>query len=168
MAVVVLRQLVFGAVQRDPPLGDAVRIAADRGPEIARNRLIVGDLVESEHDIAHHAVAAGNHHRHDASAEVGDAHLHAVVILQDEEVGFLSVRLALEIAPVQSGERRPVLRTARACGSQGRTQQNKRFFHCFSDIRLSFCNQSFFSALSPGLRPKMARIRSVSNFGVRS
>lgn len=124
VTIVILRQLVFNAVQCDPPLPDAVGIAADRSPEVSRNRPVIPDVIESEHDVAHDAVTVGNHHRHDASAEVGDAHLHALVVLQNKQVGFLPVRLALEITSFQSGERLPVLLSTCACGRQGCTQQN--------------------------------------------
>ena len=103
VSVVVLRQLYFFAVDGDFALVDAVGISAYGGAEVAMYVLIVLNAIESEHHVAHHTVSVGNQHRGYASAEIGDAHLHAVGIGEHVECsGIVVVGARFEVVGEKS------------------------------------------------------------------
>ncbi len=107
VAEIVLRKLVFHAVQGDLALVDAVRIPADGGAEIRLVvlREIVGNLVEAEDDVLHVPLVVRDQDGDDAAAEVGDAHFHAVGIGQGVQGGGHVVVGGHEVFRVQAGGR---------------------------------------------------------------
>ena len=94
IAVVVDCELVEDAVEGELSASDAVGIWSDEGAEVASLHAIfhiVGDIAVSEAHVGHFAVTVGYHNRDDASAKVGEAHLHAAIVAQSIElcgVGF--------------------------------------------------------------------------------
>ena len=95
--VVVLRQLVFLAVECEPSVGNAVAVSSDECSEVAVYVHIVGQRVVSEHHVAHLSVAVGHEYCHDASAVVGHLYLHAVLVAQGEQANLLSLQGVFKI-----------------------------------------------------------------------
>ena len=129
---IVLRQLVFGSVQGEAALVDAVRVPADGGAEVGGVvlREVVGDLVETQDHILQLSVAVRNHDGDDAAAEIGDAHLHAVFIRKGVEGRGGAVVLAHEIGRVQAGGREGhLLFLAAGDEGEGRAKGKDCLFH---------------------------------------
>ena len=110
VAEVVDGELYGVAADWEPAVVYAVGIAAYGCAEVCL--VVLGivclNAVESEHYVAQVAVRARCHQRHDAAAEVGHAHLHAVVVGQSIEVDGLAVagigkRLGVQTALGQFG-----------------------------------------------------------------
>ena len=96
MAEVVLRQLVVLAVHGQMSLVYSVGVSAHRRTIVARTVHRVGilpDVVVAENHIRRLAVLVGHAERYHAAAEVRDADLHAVGVLQRVELhGFFVYR----------------------------------------------------------------------------
>ena len=103
MAEVILRKLVFLAVEHEPALVDAVGIPSYGGAEIGLVvfRIICLNAVETENHVGHTAVLVGNHQRHQASAEVGDARFGSGSILEHIECGRVTTIHICEICRVE-------------------------------------------------------------------
>lgn len=102
MAEIVLRQLHRVAVDDEAAVVDAVGIAAYRCAEVGGHVLVVGDVVKTQNHIAQLAVAVGYHERDDASAEIGDADLHADGIFQGIEGYRFPVDDGIEVGGVET------------------------------------------------------------------
>ena len=104
VAVIVQGKLVRLSVEGELPLGNAVAIASDERTEVATLCSIldvIADGVMSQTHIIHLAVLARHPDAHDAAAKVGEANLHAVLVLQHVEAGGVG----LEVVGIEPGER---------------------------------------------------------------
>ena len=107
VAVVVGNELVFLSVQCELAVADAVAVTTNQGSEIATLIAVldvVGNGVMSQTYVLHVAGLVGNHDADNTSAEVGEAHFHAVGVCQCEEVGLLAGMFGLEITAQQSAQ----------------------------------------------------------------
>ena len=99
-----VEKLYYAIVEGELPLGNAVAIASDERTEVATLCSIldvIADGVMSQTHIIHLAVLARHPDAHDAAAKVGEANLHAVLVLQHVEAGGVG----LEVVGIEPGER---------------------------------------------------------------
>ena len=80
MAVVILRQLIFNAVQCEFTLIDTISITTDAGTKIRRFADIILNRIESQNYILHLSVFIGNHHRNNTSSEIRHADFHVILV----------------------------------------------------------------------------------------
>ena len=107
VAVVVGNELVFLSVQSELAVADAVAVTSNQGTEVATLIAVldvVGNGVMSQAHVLHVAGLVGNHDADNSSAEVGEAHFHAVGVCQCEEVCLLAGMFGLEITAQQSAQ----------------------------------------------------------------
>ena len=105
VAIVVARQLVLDTIQRELAILDAVAIAADECAEVAALIAIadiVGNGVVAEADVEHVAMAVRHKDTDDASAEIGEAYFHTIVVGEGIEVGGHTEMFGLKIAAEQA------------------------------------------------------------------
>ena len=105
VAKVVGRQLILLSGNGDLTFVDAVGITSDCCAIVARRVYGVGilcDVVIAQHDISEITIPVGNHQRHQASAEVGEASLHAVLVFQDIQLDRLFVDNGVELGRIKA------------------------------------------------------------------
>lgn len=105
LAVVVDRQVVLRAVERETSLGDAVGVGShDRAEEAFAVIVdVTVDRLVAEHDVFVVARAVGSPERYDAGAVVGDLHGHVARAERVDSDGF-AVRLRLEGFVAEEGD----------------------------------------------------------------
>ena len=83
MTVIILRQLVFLAVQDKTSLIDPVTIASDQSSEITTLvGDIIGDRTVGQHDVTELAVPVGYPNRNDTTSVVRDRYLYTIFVFQ--------------------------------------------------------------------------------------
>ena len=115
VGAVVNGKLVAFTVECELTFCDAVAITTDKGSEVATfgtELLVVGNVVVTEADIRHVAVLVRHHDADDASTEVGEAHLHAVLVGNDIETR----RVAGKVSGVKTRECKAVGTLSITCG----------------------------------------------------
>ena len=121
VAEVVDGELSGVAVDDEASVVDTVGVASYGGAEVGL--VVLGKIglyaVESEHDILWVAVAVGHDERDYASAVVGDAGFHSVVVGKDVERGGLAVDGSCEFIGVESRERLFLSLASGACRDGG-------------------------------------------------
>ena len=127
LSVVVLRQGVFHAVEREAAAGDAVGIGAHDGAEEALAGVVdvAGERVVAQYDILVTALAVRGPERYDTGAVVGDLHGHVAGMQRVEFDGF-AVDPGVERSFAE--ERDPRFRSA-AGGEQQGAQCDNISFH---------------------------------------
>ena len=115
LAVIVDRQAVLRAVEREAALGDAVGVGShDRAEEAFAVIVDVAvDRLVAEHDVFVVARTVGGPERYDACAVVGDLHGH-VARMERVDTDGLAVRLRLEGLVAEQGD----FRLLASAGSQ--------------------------------------------------
>ena len=120
VAVVVVAQGVLFATGGEPCPLDAVGVAA-HGRTVVRRRVervgILRDVVVAQHHVGGLAVLVGHGDRHHPAAIVGEAHFHAVAVVQCHEFGLLAVDGRIEGCRVEPGNRELCL-SARSAGRE--------------------------------------------------
>ena len=105
MSEIVLRQLVCLASNCELAAADAVGVTSYRRAEVARTVHRVGilfQIVIAKHHVGGFAVGVRHDKRNYATAEIGDAHFHAVAVLKREECSLLIVYNRIETCGVES------------------------------------------------------------------
>ena len=89
-------------IQSELGVTDTVGIAPYGSAEVAGDVLVVSDIVERQHHVTLCPLTVGHHHGDDATSEVGDAHLHAVLVGQGEEFRFFTFDSGFKLSRIQS------------------------------------------------------------------
>lgn len=96
-------QLVFLTVEGELSLGDTVAITTDETAQIRLGRVDdIVDIIMAHNNIAEVAVFIGDHDGYEGTAEVGERHFMAFLVLEDVEVGLLTFYRGLEILSFQA------------------------------------------------------------------
>ena len=123
---VVLSQLVSHTVECELAVADAVGIAANAGTVVGgrvQRVGILGYVVEAQHYVSRLAVLVGNNERHHAATIVGDAHLHAVLVLQRVELHWLVLESCVKLGRVETRYRELRILLSASAGRE----------HCYSN-----------------------------------
>ena len=89
---------VLLAIERKATFADAVAVTPDEGAEKSVGAIDdVVDAVMSLHDVAHLAVAVGNHDGTECTTVIGESHFTTLVVCENEKVGLLPVDNFLKI-----------------------------------------------------------------------
>ena len=145
MAEVVSRQLILHAVDFNLAVLDAVGIASDAGTKVAGRVHRVGilsDVVEPQHHVGELSVLVGHHQRHHATAEVSNAHLHAVMVFQGEEFHGLLVNHGVEGSRIEARCRQ----LGFTCACAGRAENGCH--SCREDVFSEIMHNCFYDDVS--------------------
>ena len=129
MAVVILRQLIFHTIQCEASLINTIGISSDTCSEIRRIFDVVLYGIKAQYHILHVSILVGNHDRYDAASEISDTHFHLVLVLQNEQVRFLTIDFCLEIASLQSGFGQFFFCSCGTSSHQNCAYQKNQFIH---------------------------------------
>ena len=128
-AVVILRQLIFHTIQCEASLVNTIGISSDTCSEIRRIFDVVLYGIKAQYHILHVSILVGNHDRYDAASEISDTHFHLVLVLQNEQVRFLTIDFCLEIASLQSGFGQFFFCSCGTSSHQNCAYQKNQFIH---------------------------------------
>ena len=103
VGAVVDGQLVFLAMELETSFADAVAIAADKRGKVGLGRIDdILYVVVALDDIGPYAILVRYHNGNDCASIVGDGHLVALVVPQNEKIRLLSVHGGLEVLTSQA------------------------------------------------------------------
>ena len=88
---VVLRQRIFTPVNTEFPVRNSVSVPANQNAQVILVQFVSGQVVVPQRHVGHLSGLVRRHNRNHRRAEIGDAHLHSILVLQRIQVRGFSI-----------------------------------------------------------------------------